>query len=57
MLFGRRYKVMEHIREGTEEVYDLKKDPKERKNLAETKKGQALLADLREFFLVHALEE
>lgn len=54
MLFGGRYKAMEHIHEGTEEVYDLKADPKEQHNLADSEAGQRHLAALREFFEVHA---
>jgi arylsulfatase A-like enzyme len=43
MLFEDRYKAIVDLRHGTEELYDLRKDPRERRNLAER-------ADSREYF-------
>jgi hypothetical protein len=50
MLFEGRWKAIVNVRRGTEELYDLANDPKERKNLAEEPEARAYFATLRAFF-------
>ena len=50
MLFDDRMKAIIDEKQGTEELYDLKKDPKEKRNLAERDDAQAYFATVREFF-------
>lgn len=50
MLFDERMKAIIDYRQGTEELYDLKKDPKEKHNLAERADAASYFATLREYF-------
>ncbi|MDD9939184.1 MAG: sulfatase [Myxococcales bacterium] len=50
MLFEQRWKAMVDEKRGTEEVYDLREDPEERRNLAEQPHAQQRIATLRAFF-------
>jgi arylsulfatase A-like enzyme len=50
MLFQERWKAIADTQRGTEEVYDLREDPQERKNLAERPEAQAYLSTLHAFF-------
>ena len=50
MLFGERWKAIVDERHGTEEVYDLKEDPHERKNRADRQDARVYFATLRAFF-------
>jgi choline-sulfatase len=50
MLFEERYKAIVDDRRGTEELYDLREDPRERRNLAERPDAARHFATLRAFF-------
>jgi arylsulfatase A-like enzyme len=50
MLFHERWKAIVDFRRGTEELYDLKTDPKERRNLADRPEARMYLDTLRAFF-------
>jgi arylsulfatase A-like enzyme len=57
MVFPDGYKAIVDLRRNTEEVYDLRVDPRELNNLAETSaRADAALNDLRLFFATHQLE-
>jgi arylsulfatase A-like enzyme len=57
VLFENRYKAMEHVKSGAEEVYDLQADPGETVNLAETPEGKRYIAAARAFFRIHTPAE
>jgi arylsulfatase A-like enzyme len=50
MLFDERMKAIIDYKSGTEELYDLKEDPEEKRNLAERADAAGYFATLREFF-------
>jgi hypothetical protein len=50
MLFEGRMKAIVDLRQGTEELYDLRNDPGELRNLAERSDAAGYFAKLREFF-------
>jgi arylsulfatase A-like enzyme len=56
MLFDGHIKAIEQVVNGTEEVYDLDKDPAEKSNLAEAPRGREYLDALRAFFEIHTSE-
>lgn len=57
LVFPDEYKAIVDLRRNTEEVYDLRQDPHELNNLAETsERADEALNDLRLFFSAHQLE-
>ena len=50
MLFEERWKAIVDLRRGTEELYDLQRDPGERINLAERPEARAYFSTLHSFF-------
>jgi arylsulfatase A-like enzyme len=50
MLFDERFKAIVDFRQGTEELYDLQRDPNERRNLVEQPEAQVYIDTLKAFF-------